>query len=395
MRGPVSRRADRASASPTLAISSQAKALAGRFNDVISLAAGEPDTPTPRHIVEAGVDALHQGATRYLPVAGLPALRRAIADQSGELRGWRPDATGEVLVTCGAKHALFHCFQVLLEPGDKVLLSDPAWVSYGPQIRLADGEPVVVPSTVADGFYPSVEALEAAFDDRCRASVINSPNNPTGLMARPDQVEAITRWAARRKVWLISDEIYSRISFSDAPQAFSPVQVKGADIERILVVDGVSKAYAMTGWRVGWVMGPKSVVSAASRMQSHQTSSATSVSQYAALAALDGPQNCVDELVALLEKRRDLVMAAADRLEQVDVLRPQGAFYAFLDLRAALRTGEDDNAFCRELLDREHLALVPGSAFGAPGHARLSMAASEADLTEGFERLARFLAARS
>ncbi|MBM66153.1 MAG: hypothetical protein CMH55_07975 [Myxococcales bacterium] len=251
MRGPLSRRADRASASPTLAISSQAKALARNFGDVISLAAGEPDTPTPPHIVQAGIDALHRGATRYLPVAGLPDLRRAIADQSMMLRGWRPEADGEVLVTCGAKHALFHCFQVLLEAGDKVLLSDPAWVSYGPQIRLADGEPVKVASLASEGFYPRVEALEAAYDERCRALIINSPNNPTGLMAQPEQIEAITRWAAERGVWLISDEIYGRITFSDGPKMLSPVQVEGADLDRILVIDGVSKAYAMTGWRIG------------------------------------------------------------------------------------------------------------------------------------------------
>lgn len=391
MSDQLSRRADRASASPTLAISAQARALSNTFSDVISLAAGEPDTPTPEHIVEAGVEALRGGATRYLPVAGLPALRRAIADQSFELRAWRPEANGQVLVTCGAKHALHHIFQVLLEAGDKVLLPSPAWVSYGPQVRLADGEPVMVEAEASEAFFPRVEALEAVADANCKALVINSPNNPTGLVATPAQVEAVTRWAAQRGIWLISDEIYGRITFSDAPAMLSPVQVDGADLDRIIVVDGVSKAYAMTGWRIGWLLGPAEIVGAASRMQSHQTSNATAVSQHAALAAIDGPQDCVHDLVQLLEGRRDLVARLAADIEGVELLHPQGAFYAFLDLRASLRAGEDDYAFCSELLDAKHLALVPGSAFAAFGHARLSIAASDAQLVEGLKRLAQFI----
>jgi aspartate aminotransferase len=389
----VSARAAAVEASATLAISARAAALAAAGEPVISLAAGEPDFPTPSHVIEAATQALRDGATRYTPVAGMVSLREAIAADSKSGRGIESNAA-EVVVTAGAKQALYNVFQVLLNPGDEVLLPSPSWVSYAPQIGLADGRAVVVPCTAAERFFPSVEALEAVRTERSRVIVLNSPSNPTGLMPTHQQMAAVTLFAAQHGLWLISDEIYRRICFADGPGFLSPAQVDGVDLDRLCIVDGVSKSHAMTGWRLGWLIAPKAIAAAVARLQGHQSSNAATVSQHAALAALTGDQTSVGEMVAALTRRRDLLIRRVAAIDGVNMVRPDGAFYALLDVRDLLLEGEDDFAFCAALLDQERLALVPGGAFMAPGFVRLSIAASDAQIAAGCDRIEAFVGRR-
>jgi aspartate aminotransferase len=389
----ISARAAAVNPSATLAISARAKALAAAGEPVISLAAGEPDFETPAHVVEAASLALRNGATRYTPVAGMVSLREAIAQDSEAARG-QPVRISEVVVTAGAKQALYNLFQVLLNPGDEVLLPSPSWVSYAPQIGLAQGRAVPVACAATDRFFPSVEALEACRTPRTKVLVLNTPSNPTGLMPTHAQLTAVTRYAAEHGLWLISDEIYRRICFSDGPGFLSPAQVDGVNLERLCIVDGVSKSHAMTGWRLGWLLAPPVVAAAAARFQSHQSSNAAAVSQHAALAALTGDQTFVGEMVQALHRRRDLLLARVAAIPGLEVHRPDGAFYAFLDVRGVLNEGEDDFGFCTALLDGERLALVPGSAFCAPGFVRLSIAASDALISAACDRIERFVAER-
>ena len=296
------------------------------------------------------------------------------------------------MVTVGAKQALFNLFQALLDTGDEVLLPLPSWVSYGPQVELAGGVAVPVPARPEDGFFPSLESLDAACSERCRALVWTSPNNPTGRVATPAQVESVARWAVSRDILLISDEIYRRICFSDAPQWQSPLQY--IDPDKAVVIDGVSKSHCMTGWRIGWAMGPAPLIAAMTKVQSHQTSNPTAVSQHASLAALLDGDAHVAALVASLETRRDQFIARLQRIEGLGVLRPQGAFYALIDISAFLLDGEDDVAFCGALLEDKAVAAVPGSAFGAPGWLRVSIAVASEDLSAAADRLETFVNGR-
>jgi aspartate aminotransferase len=378
--------------SPTLAVSAKAKGMLAAGEPVISLAAGEPDLPTPSLVVEAAVQALRNGATCYTEVKGIPALRQAIAADGLRARGHRYDPDTEVLVTVGAKQALFNLFQALLNEGDEVLLPLPSWVSYAPQIELAGGCAVSVAASPEDGFFPSIESLEAARNECTRALVWASPSNPTGRVAEPEQVRAVAEWAAEHDILIISDEIYRRICFSDAPSCVSPLEFSSP--QQVVIIDGVSKSHCMTGWRIGWAMGPAPLIAAMTKIQSHQTSNPTTVSQHAALAALKGCDAHVDELVASLELRRDRFCKRLAHIDGLRVLPPQGAFYVFVDLNAALLPGEDDLAFCDALLSDQAVAVVPGSAFGAPGWLRMSIALPLEDLMTAADRLQEFLEKR-
>ncbi|MEE2834858.1 MAG: pyridoxal phosphate-dependent aminotransferase [Myxococcota bacterium] len=385
----IASRAQRLQPSPTLAVSSQAKAMRAQGHPVISLAAGEPDLATPEVVIKAAQRALEAGATRYTPVKGIPKLCAAIADDSKRARQVACDPEREVIVTVGAKQALYNAFQVLLEPGDEVLLPLPSWVSYAPQVELAGGVAVPVAGRAELGFYPSIEALEQAVSDRSRLLVLTSPSNPTGLVAQPSQVEAVCHWAVSRGLTIISDEIYRRICFRDAPALLSPQTVVGT--EHVVVVDGVSKSHCMTGWRIGWAVAPSSVIGAMAKLQSHQTSNAAAVAQHAAFTALLEADDHVRQLVQSLEARRDVFVPRLRSIEGLEALWPQGAFYVFADVRQALAEGEDDLAFCQGLLREQAVAAVPGSAFGAPGWLRLSLAAPQADLDAAADRIEAYL----
>jgi aspartate aminotransferase len=383
--------------SATLAVDAKAKALRAAGEPVIGFGAGEPDFPTPAHIVEAAAQACSDPRNhRYTPAAGLPELREAIAAKTARDSGYEV-AANQVLVTNGGKHAIFDTFATLVDPGDEVLLPAPYWTTYPEPIRLVGGIPVILPTDAAGGFRVTVDQLEAALTPRTKALVFVSPSNPSGAVYPPDEVEAIGRWAAERGLWVITDEIYEHLTYGH--HTFSSVPTLVPEVrDRCIVLNGVAKTYAMTGWRVGWMIGPVDVVKAATNLQSHTTSNVGNISQRAALAAVSGPLDAVAVMRSAFERRGQVMHKLLSGIAGVEVLEPQGAFYAFPDLRALLgrsirgRTVTTTVELCALLLDEAQVAVVPGEAFGTPGYARLSFALGDDDLAEGCHRIADLLA---
>ena len=364
---------------------------------VVSFGAGEPNFPTPPAVVEAAQRACADPAMhKYTPTAGLPALRAAICAATARDSGLAlvPD---QVLVTNGAKHAVYTALVTLLDPGDEVLIPAPYWTTYPESVRLARGTPITVPTSPAERFLVSVEALEAARTPRTRALVFNSPCNPTGSVYPPDQVAAIGRWAADHDLWVLSDEIYEHLVFGDAVQSSMPVVVPEL-ADRAIVINGVAKTYAMTGWRVGWLAAPSDVAAAAVNLQSQITSNISNVAQCAALAALTGDLSAAHEMRGAFDRRRLAMTARLNAIDGVSCVVPDGAFYCFPDVAALLgrslagRTSATTAALAEHLLETALVAVVPGEAFGAPGYLRLSCAISDDELDEGLSRLAKFAA---
>jgi len=388
----ISRRATGVEESATLAITAKAKQLRAAGEHVIGYGAGEPDFPTPEPIVAAAVAAAPDvGNHRYTPAAGLPDLRAAIAAKTARDSGYVVDPT-QVVVTNGGKHAVYATCQVLLDPGDEVLLPAPYWVTYPEAISLAGGVTVPIPSDVGDGFRVSVERLEAARTPRTKMLIFVSPSNPTGAVYPEAETRAIGEWAARHGIWVMTDEIYEHLTYGDATFSSLPVVAPEA-AERTVVVNGVAKTYAMTGWRVGWMIGSGEVAKAATRMQSHMTSNVSNVAQRAALAAVSGPLDAVDEMRAAFDRRRRLMYEMLNTIPGVTCLEPEGAFYAFPEMVGLLnrdlggQTATTTMELAALLLDEIRIAIVPGEAFGAPGYARFSFALGDDDLREGLERL--------
>jgi len=390
MSGPLtlSDRAQALQPSLTLAIAARAKQLRSDGQDICSLSAGEPDFDTPAFIREAATAALESGQTRYGPVAGEPALRQAIAAKlSNENRV--PTLPSQVLVTNGGKQSLYNLFQVLLGPGDEVLLPSPFWLSYPEISRLAGASVTLIPSTAAQGFRLDPAQLEAAITPASKLLVLNSPGNPTGMVLRRAELEAIAAVLRRNpQVAVVCDEIYE---FLLAPglehHSFAAIAPDLAD--RTFIVNGFAKGWAMTGWRIGWLAGPEAVVSAASALQSQSTSNVCSFAQFGALAAISGSRDCVHQMAEEFNKRRALLVAGLQAMPALELLAPEGAFYAFPDISA---TGLDSMSFCNRLLDQQGLAVVPGVAFGDDRCIRLSCAAGPDTIQDGLERLQRFLA---
>lgn len=397
----LSRRVMDISESVTLAITAKAKAMRGAGHDVISFGAGEPDFPTPAHVVAAARDACADPSMhKYTPAAGLPALREAVAAKTMRDSGLSCSAA-EVLVTNGGKHALYNTFQALLDPGDEVLLPAPYWVSYPEQIGLAGGVTVPVPATVDAGYRVTVEQLEAARTERTKVLMFTSPSNPTGAVYSPEEVEQIGRWAAEHDLWVVTDEIYEHLVYGDSRHVSMPVVVPELR-ERTVIVNGVAKTYAMTGWRVGWTVAPGPVTQAMQRLQSHATSNVGNVAQRAALAAVEGPLDGVAEMKVAYERRRRLMTDALNAIDGVTCPEPGGAFYVFPSVEGVLGRSvpngsadaqrvDSSLALCDALLGAG-VALVPGEGFGAPGHVRLSYALSDEDLQRGVKRIAEALA---
>jgi len=393
----ISRRVAAIAGSATLAVDTRAKALKAAGEDVIGFGAGEPDFPTPDHVVEAAAAACHLPRFHhYTPTAGLPELRAAIAAKTARDSGLRVEAS-QVLVTNGGKHALFQAFATLLDPGDEVLLPAPYWVSYPEAIALAGGVPVVVPTGAASGFRAGVEQLEAAATTRTKLLVFVSPSNPTGAVYPPEEVAAIGRWAAARGLWVLTDEIYEHLVYGEARFTSLPVVVPELG-DRWVVVNGVAKTYAMTGWRVGWLLGPSDVVAAATNLQSHATSNVGNVAQAAALAAVSGDLLAAAEMRAAFDRRRRRMLELLRAIPGVTCVEPQGAFYAFPSLQGVLgrelrgRRPTTTLELAELILEEAKVAIVPGEAFGAPGYARLSYALGDDDLVEGVTRIAKLLA---
>jgi aspartate aminotransferase len=392
----ISQRIGSITESATLAVDAKAKALKAAGRPVIGFGAGEPDFPTPAYIVRAAQQACEDPAMhRYTPAAGLPVLREAIAAKTLRDSGYEV-AAGQVLVTNGGKQALYNAFATLLDPGDEALLPAPYWTTYPESIRLAGGVPVIVPTTEETGYRASVADLEAAATDRTKLLVFVSPSNPTGAVYTPDEVAEIGRWAADKGIWVVTDEIYEHLVYGDAEFASMPVQVP-ALADRCVVVNGVAKTYAMTGWRVGWMIGPADVVKAAANLQSHATSNVANVSQKAALAAVTGDLTAVEEMREAFDRRRRTIVEMLNAIPGVQCPVPEGAFYAYpsvrgvlgRDIRGRVPTSSADLAGI--ILDEAEVAVVPGEAFGTDGYLRLSYALSDADLAEGVGRIAGLL----
>lgn len=380
--------------SATLAISGRAQQLKAQGKDVVALGAGEPDFPTPTHVADAGVRAIQEGRYRYTPSSGLPELRAAGARWLERAFGLRY-AADEVLVTAGAKPALHMALNTIVEKGDRVLVLAPYWVSYPALVRIADGEPVIVPPVPEQGFVHGPEAIaRAAKEHRAAGIVLNFPNNPSGAVPTASQLQAIVQAAVDHDLWIVSDEIYAQLRY-DGAEFHSPAAMPGGR-DRTLVVTGFTKSHTLTGWRHGFLAGPRDVIAAAARIQSQVIGNACTISQEAALVACDEPPH--DEVARRLpafDERRRLLLREIPRIRGLRLEPPKGAFYALIDFRELCRDrGIDDVAVCNELLERHLLAIVPGSAFGAPGFARLSYAAPLREIERAIERLRAFAEGR-
>ncbi len=385
----LSSRAEALQPSLTLAISARAKALQQEGRNICSLSAGEPDFGTPSFIVEASIQALRDGVTRYGPAAGDPALREAIATKITSENGI-PTSAAEVLVTNGGKQAIYNLFQVLLNPGDEVLIPSPYWLSYPEMARLAGARPVSVPSSAADGFRLDLQALEAAITPATRLLVINSPGNPTGRVLSLDELQQLAELVRRHpRLLVMTDEIYEYLL--DQGITHHSFAALAPDLrDRCFMVNGFAKGWAMTGWRLGYLSGPAAVIKAAAALQSQSTSNVCSFAQRGAIAAIEGSRDCVREMAGSYNHRRSMLVDGLKRLPGITLIPPSGAFYAFPQLPEACG---DSVSFCQRALEQEGLAIVPGGAFGDDRCVRLSCAVSRETIADGLSRLARLLPA--
>ena len=393
----VSTRIGSIAESATLAVDAKAKALKAAGRPVIGFGAGEPDFPTPDYIVAAAVAACSDPAMhRYTPAGGLPKLKAAIVAKTARDSGYVVEAN-QVLVTNGGKQALYNAFAALLDPGDEVLLPAPYWTTYPESIQLAGGVPVVVPTDASSGYRATVEQLDQAVTDATKALVFVSPSNPTGAVYSPEQVAEIGRWAAARGLWVVTDEIYEHLVYGDAEFSSMPVLVPEL-ADRCIVVNGVAKTYAMTGWRVGWMIAPADITKAATNLQSHATSNVANVSQMAALAAVSGGLEAVEVMKVAFDRRRRTIVELLNGIPGVVCPEPEGAFYAYPSVEGVLgrklrgRVPTTSAELAEVILDEAEVAVVPGEAFGSPGYLRLSYALSDDDLREGIGRIATLLA---
>jgi len=392
----ISRRIGGISESATLAVDAKAKALKAAGRPVIGFGAGEPDFPTPDYIVEAARQACTEPAMhRYTPAGGLPALREAIAAKTARDSGYQVDAS-QVLVTNGGKQALYNTFAALLNPGDEALLPAPYWTTYPESIQLAGGVPVVVPTTEDTGYRVSIADLDQAVTPNTKLLVFVSPSNPTGAVYSPAEVSAIGRWAADKGIWVVTDEIYEHLVYGDARFSSMPVEVPEI-ADTCVVVNGVAKTYAMTGWRVGWMIGPQDVIKAATNLQSHATSNVANVSQKAALAAVTGDLSAVQMMREAFDRRRLTIVEMLNGIPGITCPVPEGAFYAYPSVRAVLgrdirgHVPQTSTELAEVILDEVEVAVVPGEAFGTPGYLRMSYALGDDDLVEGVRRIADLL----
>ena len=384
--------------SATLAVDSKAKAMKAAGLDVIGFGAGEPNFPTPDYIVDAAAGACRDPRNhRYTPTAGLPELRQAIADKTLRDSGYAVDPA-QVVVTNGGKQAVYETFQVLLDDGDEVIIPAPYWTSYPEEVKLAGGVPVEVFAGAERGFEPDLDAIEQARTAKTKAIVVNTPSNPTGAVWSKDTITAIGKWALKHHIWVISDEIYEHLHYDDASVSYIGACVPELR-DQLLVLNGVAKTYAMTGWRVGWMAAPAPVAKAVSTLQGHLSSNVSNVSQRAALAAVSGPLDAVAMMRAAFDVRRKAIVAALNAVDGIICPTPTGAFYAFANVQALLGrpVGPDGTVcatsadFAAALLDQAHVAAVPGEAFGAPGYLRFSYALADDQLAEGMRRLAAWV----
>src|SRR5690606_13902301 len=386
----LSERVRRLKPSPTLAVTQRAAELRASGKDIVSLGAGEPDFDTPEHIKQAAKDAIERGETKYTAVDGTPALKRAIVTKFHRDNDLSYTAD-QILVSCGGKQSYFNLCQAVLNPGDEVVIPAPYWVSYPDMVEIAGGVPVIVNAGIATRYKISAEQLEAAITPRTKLVTLNSPSNPTGVAYSRQELQALAEVLLRHPhVLIATDDMYE--PFLGSGEAFcNIVMVEPRLKDRTLVLNGVSKAYSMTGWRIGYAAGPVDIIKAMKKVQSQSTSNPASISQAAAAAALEGDQDCVRVMREAFQKRHDFVVSALNRIKGLDVVPSDGTFYSFPNCEAALRNLNlpDDVALAEHLLMEGGVAVVPGTAFGAPGHFRVSFATSDANLAKAVERFER------
>jgi aspartate aminotransferase len=368
--------------STTLAITAKAKSLQAQGVDVCNLGAGEPDFDTPEHIKQAAQEALARGETKYGPVAGLPALRDAIAQKTS------PQYHAEnVLVSAGGKHSLYNLMMAMIDPGDEVLIPTPYWVSYPEMVKLAGGVPVFVETLESEGFRLTPEQLEAAITPRTKLLILNSPSNPTGMVYSPKHLEVLAQVVVEHDLWVVSDEIYGALLYDGA--IHRSIGSFGPEIfARTLISSGFSKAYSMTGWRIGYLLGPTQVIQAATAVQSHSTSNITTFAQFGALAAITGSNDCIALMLNAFNQRREYLYQAISRLPGITCLKPEGAFYLFPNISAM---GIGSNQFAMRLLAEAQVAVIPGDAFGSDQHIRISYATDLETLKKSVARMEQFL----
>ena len=384
-------------ASPTLAIDSKAKKLIKEGVNVISFGVGEPDFDTPKHIREAAITAINEGFTRYTPAAGIIELRQAICKKFKNDNNLEYVPT-DIVVSNGAKHSLYNAFMAVCNPGDEVIVPAPYWVSYPEMIKLADGVPVVLETTEDDDFKITAEKLKKAINPKTKALVLNSPSNPTGMVYSKEELEAIAKVVTDNDLFVISDEIYEELIY-DGPPHVSIASLNDKIKDLTIVVNGMSKAYAMTGWRIGYTASNAKIASMMGNVQSHATSNPNSIAQKASLAALEGGKDTVRTMVAEFAKRRDYMFERINSIANVSCLRPTGAFYVMMNVSKLYgKTAygmpiNNSDDFASLLLEKENVALVPGTGFGANLHVRLSYATSLEKIKEGLDRIERFVSA--
>ncbi len=381
----ISRRGVKIEVSGTMHVKEKALHLQRQGVEVIDLTAGEPDFQTPDHIRQAGIQAIEEGKTKYTANAGIPELRQAIVEKFRKENQLKYDVS-QILVSSGAKQSIVNAMLSLVESGDEVLIPAPYWVSYPQQVRLSDATPVIL-DTSRTHFKLTPEVLEQHLSLKTRLLIFNTPVNPTGIVYTEADIRALAEVLIDRDIWVISDEIYEHVIF-DGIEHFSISRIPGM-YEKTVVINGVSKAYAMTGWRIGYAAGPPDIIKAMSKIQGHTTSNASTISQWAALAALQGPQDCINRFRKIFQDRRDFVMGILKQNPAIPYIHPQGAFYVFIDVSRVFGNSIEDriitNAldFCSYLIDKYRVVVVPGDAFGAPGFIRVSIAASKENLRKG------------
>lgn len=391
----ISQRCQRVTGSLTLAIDAKAKEMKQKGIDVVGFGAGEPDFDTPEHIRKAAKDALDLGKTRYTPAAGMPELRQAICDKLKRDNGldYVPQ---QIVVSNGAKHSLFNSFQALLEEGDEVIVPGPYWVSYPEIVRMAGGVPVIVEGTEANNFKPTIDGFRAAVTDKTRAVVINSPNNPNGFVFTREELQAIGDLAIEKDLSIVSDEIYEFLVY-DGAEHISIASLSPEIKERTIVINGMSKAYAMTGWRIGYTASPLNAAKAMTNFQSHSTSCPNSIAQYAALTALSGPDDQLKSMVAEFDRRRRRIVELINEIPGLSCKPPKGAFYVMMNIGGVFGKRYngapivDSMSFTQLLLDNSHVAVVPGAGFGADAYVRLSYATSMENIEKGLARIKEFV----
>ncbi len=372
--------------SMTLVISAKAKAMKADGLDVCSFSAGEPDFDTPKHICEAAKTAIDQGKTRYGPAAGEPALRAAIAQKLQTDNQLAHDAKN-IIVTNGGKHSLYNLIMAMIEPGDEVIIPAPYWVSYPQMVKLAGGTPVIVPTTAETNYKITAEQLKQAITPETRLFVLNSPSNPTGMVYTPDEIRALAKVIVEADIWVVSDEIYEKILY-DGAEHLSIGAVGPEIFKRTITSNGFAKAYAMTGWRLGYLAAPVEIIQAAETLQSHSTSNVCTFAQYGAIAALNGPTDSIGTMLQAFTKRRLAIMDMVSSIDGLSCVEPNGAFYLLVDIS---RLGMGSQEFCGKLLDEKYVATIPGVVFGAEGTVRISYATDLDTIERGIERLSSFV----